>query len=59
MGHWHTATWGASDQFVVNGSLIGPDGYSMSLNLSPERAQQVAAFVNRDGIAWRTTIAAD
>jgi hypothetical protein len=31
----------------------------MSLNLSPERPQQVAAFVTRDGIAWRTTIPAD
>lgn len=56
MGHWHTATWGASDQFVVNGSLIGPDGYSMSLNLSPEQPQQVAAFVSPAGIEWRTTI---
>ena len=56
MGHWHTATWGAADQFVVNGSLIGPDGYSMGLNLAPEMPQQVAAFVSRHGIEWRTTI---
>jgi hypothetical protein len=56
MGHWHTATWGASDQFVVNGSLIGPDGYSMSLNLSPEAPAQVAAFVTPGGIEWRTGI---
>jgi hypothetical protein len=56
MGHWHTATWGAADQFVVNGSLIGPDGYSMGLNLAPEMPQQVAAFVSARGIEWRTTI---
>lgn len=56
MGHWHTATWGAGDQFVVNGSLIGPDGYSMSLNLSPEAPQQVAGFVTPAGLEWRTTI---
>jgi hypothetical protein len=56
MGHWHTATWGAADQFVVNGSLIGPDGYSVNLNLSPEAPQQVAAYITPDGIAWRTSI---
>ena len=56
MGHWHTATWGASDQFVVNGSLIGPDGYSMGLNLPPEPPTQVAAFVSAGGIEWRTGI---
>lgn len=56
MGHWHTATWGASDQFVVNGSLIGPDGYSMGLNLAPEPPQQVAGFVTPGGLEWRTTI---
>lgn len=56
MGHWHTATWGAGDQFVVNGSLIGPDGYSMGLNLSPDAPEQVAALVTGRGIEWRTTI---
>ncbi len=56
MGHWHTATWGAADQFVVNGSLIGPDGYSMGLNLAPEPPQQVAALLSPRGIEWRTTI---
>lgn len=59
MGHWHTATWGASNQFVVNGSLIGPDSYTMNLNLSPEPPQQVAAYVSPRGIEWRTTIRPD
>lgn len=56
MGHWHTATWGAGDQFVVNGSLIGPDGYSIGLNLPPEPPGQVAALVTPSGLEWRTTI---
>lgn len=56
MGHWHTATFGAGDQFVVNGSLIGPDAYSVGLNLALNPPEQVAAFVTPGGIEWRTTI---
>lgn len=56
MGHWHTATFGAGDQFVVNGSLIGPTPYSVNLNLSLDPPEQVAAFVTPGGIEWRTTI---
>jgi len=56
MGHWHQATFGAGDQFVVNGSLIGPDGYSLANNFALAGPEQVAAFVTPGGIEWRTTI---
>lgn len=56
MGHWHTATFGAGDQFVVNGSLIGPDAYSLNLNLPLNPPEQIAAYVTPGGIEWRTTI---
>jgi hypothetical protein len=56
MGHWHTATFGAGDQFCVNGSLIGPDSYSVGLNLPLNPPEQIATFVTPGGIEWRTTI---
>lgn len=56
MGHWHTATFGAGDQFCVNGSLIGPDSYSVGLNLPLNPPEQIATFVTPAGIEWRTTI---
>jgi predicted phosphodiesterase len=57
MGHWHTPTFGAGDQFIVNGSLIGPDGYSVNLNLPLNPPEQVATIVTPRGIEWRTAIA--
>lgn len=56
LGHWHQATWGPNDSFCVNGSLIGPDGYSMGLNLPASPPEQIAAFVTPKGLGWRTTI---
>jgi hypothetical protein len=54
MGHWHQATWG--DAFVVNGSLIGHDGWAATNNFPVRPPEQVAAIVTPSGIEWRTTI---
>ena len=54
LGHWHQATFGPS--FTVNGSLVGYSAFSAECNFPVEPPQQVVAFVDRDRIAWRTTI---
>jgi hypothetical protein len=54
LGHWHQATFGP--QFTVNGSLVGYSAFSAECNFPVEPPQQVAAYVTRDGIVWRTTI---
>ena len=54
LGHWHQATFGPS--FTVNGSLVGYSAFSAECNFPVEPPQQVVAFVDRERIAWRTTI---
>lgn len=54
LGHWHQATFGP--QLTVNGSLVGYSAFSAECNFPVEPPQQVVAFVDRDRIAWRTTI---
>lgn len=54
LGHWHQATFGPA--FTVNGSLVGYSAFSAECNFPVEPPQQVVAFVDRERIAWRTTI---
>lgn len=54
LGHFHQVIYGPG--WTANGSLKGYDGYAASHNFPAERPAQVAAFVDRDGIAWRTAI---
>ena len=43
-GHFHQLTMGPG--FSVNGSLIGPTGYSIKLGFAPERPQQLMRFID-------------
>ena len=54
LGHFHQVIYGPG--WTCNGSIKGYDGYAASHNFPAEQPAQVAAFVDRDGIAWRTAI---
>lgn len=45
-GHWHTSK--ADDLWVSNGSLIGPNTYSIGLGLDPEPPAQMFLLLDKD-----------
>lgn len=45
-GHWHTAK--KDDLWASNGSLIGPNAYSIALGMDPEPPAQIMFVIDKD-----------
>lgn len=45
-GHFHTER--VEDDFMINGSLVGPTAYGMKLGFAPERPQQIFRLLDKE-----------